>query len=143
MLIETATVIHYQDGIALVQCYAKSACGSCAARSHCGSKALSSLSGEKSAPRFELKINQPLKAGDMIKLGLAEHKLINAIFWLYGIPLMTLLLSAMVLSSYLTNELQIAMGMLFLTACSFVCVKKVLARKPILEFTPIFLGKID
>lgn len=39
MMIEQATVIQYQNGIARVQCQAKSSCGSCVAQSHCGSKA--------------------------------------------------------------------------------------------------------
>ena len=59
MLVEIATVVHYENGIAQVQCSAKSACGSCAAQKGCGTKALSALAGEKTAPQFELTVNEP------------------------------------------------------------------------------------
>lgn len=62
MMIEKAMVLSYENGKALVQCYAKSGCGGCAAQNHCGSKALSGLSGEKTAPRFEIQVDQALKA---------------------------------------------------------------------------------
>lgn len=141
MMIEQATVLSYQNGVALVQCYAKSGCGSCAAQSHCGSKALSGLSGEKTAPRFELKVNEPLKAGDQIQLGLAENTLLLSVFWMYCVPLMVLIASTLLFSAISANELLVASGSIFFTACSFFVVKKITSQQSLTKFTPIFLGK--
>lgn len=141
MMIEQATVLSYQNGVALVQCYAKSGCGSCAAQSHCGSKALSGLSGEKTAPQFELKVDEPLKAGDQIQLGLAENTLLLSVFWVYCVPLMVLITSTLIFSAISANELIVASGVIFLTACSFFVVKKITSRQSLTKFTPIFLGK--
>lgn len=141
MMIEQATVLSYKNGVALVQCYAKSGCGSCAAQSHCGSKALSGLSGEKTAPRFELKVDEPLQEGDQIQLGLAEHTLLLSVFWVYCVPLMVLIASTLIFSAISANELIVASGVIFLTACSFWGVKKITSRQSLTKFTPVFLGK--
>ena len=141
MMIEQATVLSYQNGKALVQCYAKSGCGGCAAQNHCGSKALSGLSGEKTAPRFEIKVDQALKAGDQIQLGLAENTLLMSVFWVYCVPLMVLIGSTLLFSALFSNELLVASGVIFLTACSFWAVKLATAHQPLTKFTPIFLGK--
>lgn len=113
MMIEQATVLSYQNGKALVQCYAKSGCGGCAAQNHCGSKALSGLSGEKTAPRFEIKVDQALKAGDQIQLGLAENTLLMSVFWVYCVPLMVLIGSTLLFSALFNNELLVASGVIF------------------------------
>lgn len=141
MMIEKATVLSYENGKALVQCYAKSGCGGCAAQNHCGSKALSGLSGEKTAPRFEIKVDQALKAGDQIQLGLAENTLLMSVFWVYCVPLMVLIGSTLLFSALFSNELLVASGVIFLTACSFWAVKLATAHQPLTKFTPIFLGK--
>ena len=115
MMIEQATVLSYQNGKALVQCYAKSGCGGCA--------------------------DQALKAGDQIQLGLAENTLLMSVFWVYCVPLMVLIGSTLLFSALFSNELLVASGVIFLTACSFWAVKLVTAHQPLTKFTPIFLGK--
>lgn len=142
MMIEQASVVSYKNGIALVQCYAKSGCGSCAAQSDCGSKALSGLSGEKQAPRFELNVNEPLNPGDLIQLGLTENTLLLSVFWVYCVPLIVLIASTLLLSAIFTHELLVASGSIFLTACSFFVVKNITTRQSLTKFTPIFLGKV-
>lgn len=90
MMIEQATVLEYKNGVALVQCYAKSSCGGCIAQSSCGSKALSALVGEKQAPIFRIAVDEPLNIGDQIKLGLSENMLLKSVFLIYGLPLLVL-----------------------------------------------------
>lgn len=141
MIVENATVISYQNGVALVQCYAKSACGGCAAQASCGTKALSGLAGEKFAPRFEIAVSQPLVAGEQIQLGLPENTLLSSVFWLYCVPLMALVLSAVGFSLIFTNELWVASGIFVCTGLAFLGVKKWVARKQQAHFSPIFLGK--
>ncbi|QBQ62976.1 transcriptional regulator [Actinobacillus indolicus] len=142
MMIEQATVIGYQNGVALVQCQAKAGCGSCVANQSCGTKALSALAGEKFAPQFELSVETPLQIGDKIEIGLAEQSLLLSVFWLYVIPLIALIISALVLSQWIQNELWVALGIFIATALTFLWVKKTVSKKSQAQFIPVFLRKI-
>ncbi len=142
MMIEQATVLRYHNGIATVQCYAKSGCGGCSAQDGCGVKSLSALAGEKRAPQFELAVDQPLNEGDRIEIGLAEKSVLYSVFWLYGVPLMTILTSALLLSHRIENELVVALGILVCTAVTFLLIKKKMGQKAQREFIPVFLRKV-
>lgn len=143
MMIEQAEVIRYQNGIATVQCQAKSGCGSCSGQTGCGTKSLSALAGEKTAPQFELPVNQPLAVGDMIELGLAERSLLQGVLWLYGLPLLVLIASSLLLSHWIENELMVALLILLCTATTFFMIKKRLARTAQGDFEPIFVRKVE
>lgn len=142
MMVEKATVLDYQNGVATVQCYAKAGCGSCAGGASCGTKSLSALAGEKKAPQFELKVNQPLEIGDEIELGLTEARLLLSVFWLYGIPLFVVLASSLFFSQWINNELVVALLMLFSTVTAYSFIKKILSRKLKNGITPVFLRKV-
>ncbi|QLB21349.1 transcriptional regulator [Vespertiliibacter pulmonis] len=142
MMIERATVLHYQNGVAIVQCYAKSGCGGCAGETSCGTKALSALAGEKFAPRFEVKVNEILRPGDQIELGLAEKSLFFSLFWLYGLPLMVILASSLLFSQWIHNELLVALLILVTTAITFFTIKKILSRNIKSDIVPQFVRKI-
>lgn len=72
MLIETAVVTEYRNGIAKVRCETKKGCSGCAAQASCGAAVLSELNGSSNQGEllFELKVDQPLKIGQMIEIGL-------------------------------------------------------------------------
>lgn len=142
MMIEQATVITYHKGVATVQCQAKSGCGGCAGQASCGTKSLSALAGEKFAPQFELKVDQPLTAGDRIELGLAERSLLVSVFWLYLLPLLVVIASSLLFSQWIENELIVALLMLICTATTFWVIKKRLAQHIQSEFVPVFVRKI-
>lgn len=142
MMIEQATVLAYQNGIATVQSHAKQGCGGCSATSGCGTKALSALSGEKQAPQFQLPVSEPLKSGDKIEIGLAEQRLLSAILWLYGLPLLSLLLSALLFSTLLENELAVLAMMLLSTAAVFILIKRKMKKMHQAAFTPVFVRKL-
>ena len=85
MMIEQATVLSYQNGKALVQCYAKSGCGGCAAQNHCGSKALSGLSGEKSRSSLKSRRSNPARFGRKYAFNervLGLLRAFNGTYWL-------------------------------------------------------------
>lgn len=143
MMIERATVLEYQNGVAIVQCYAKSSCGGCAAQSACGTKALSALAGEKIAPRFSIAVDEPLKVGDSIQLGLSENTLLKSVFLIYGIPLLVLVMTAVGFSQFFANELIVLFIMLLSTGISFWAVRKLINKhSKRANFSPIFLGKV-
>ncbi|AUI65455.1 MULTISPECIES: SoxR reducing system RseC family protein [Glaesserella] len=142
MMVEQATVIGYQNGIAKIQCQAKSGCGGCSANYSCGTKALSALAGEKFAPQFELSVDVPLNIGDRIEIGMAEQSLLLSVFWLYVIPLLVVIVSTLVLSQWIHNELWVALGILLSIVITFFWVKKKIAQKAQAQFIPVFLRKI-
>lgn len=143
MIVEEATVVEYRNGIAIVQCYAKSGCGGCASKVACGTKALSALAGEKIAPRFRIAVDEPLNVGDKIQLGLAENTLLKSVFLIYGIPLFILIITAVGFSQFFANELIVLFVMLLFTGISFWAVKKLIdKRSQQANFSPIFLGKV-
>lgn len=142
MMIEQATVIGYRNGVATVQCFAKQGCGGCSAQSACGTKALSALAGEKQAPQFSLPVSEPLAIGDRIEIGLEERSLLRSVFWLYVIPLMVLIGSALLFSTWIENELVVAMGMFIVTFLAFFIIKKRMLTWAESQFSPSFVRKI-
>lgn len=142
MMIERATVLYYQNGIATVQCYAKSGCGGCAGETSCGTKALSALAGEKFAPQFDIKVNEILQAGDQIELGLAEKSLFFSLFWLYGLPLVVILVSSLLFSQWIDNELLVALLIVVTTVATFFTIKKILSRNLKSDIVPQFVRKV-
>lgn len=142
MMVETATVICYRNGLATVQCSSKSACGGCVAKESCGTKSLSSLAGEKWAPQFELKVNEPLVVGEQIQIGLAERTLLHSVFWIYVVPLFVLILSVVGFSQLFTNELWVVLAMCICMSGTFIGIKKMTSKIQESKFTPVFLGRI-
>ncbi|WP_301098937.1 SoxR reducing system RseC family protein [Otariodibacter sp.] len=142
MMLEYATVVNYTNGIATVVCEHKSGCGSCASSGTCGTQTLSALAGEKSALEFDLKVNQPLSIGDKIEIGLTERNLLLSVFGMYGIPLIVFIGSALLFSQWIENELVVALIMFITTASLFAGMKKILQKKSMGQFIPVFLRKI-
>ncbi|ABN73500.1 SoxR reducing system RseC family protein [Actinobacillus pleuropneumoniae] len=142
MMIETATVVDYQSGIATVQCSAKSACGGCAARNSCGTKSLSALTGEKFAPQFKLSVDMPLTVGDKVQIGLPEQTLLLSVFLIYCVPLFVLVLSAVIFSQLFANELFVALFMLISVSMTFWNIRRIMYKKRESEFTPVFLRRL-
>ncbi|EXI62911.1 transcriptional regulator [Mannheimia granulomatis] len=143
MMMEQATVVAYKSGVAVVQCYAKRGCGGCSANSMCGTTALSALVGEKTAPKFSIKVDEPLQIGDEIKLGLPENTLLESVGLIYGLPLFVLIMTAVIFSQFFANELIVLLTMLLFTGITFWAVKKCIdKRSRQAHFSPIFLGKV-
>ncbi|QIW15987.1 transcriptional regulator [Pasteurellaceae bacterium RH1A] len=141
MMVETATVVAYREGIATVQCQAKSGCGGCSAQSGCGTKSLSALVGERFAPRFELEVPEVLEVGDKVQLGLPEQTLLRGIMWIYCLPLLALVASSLLLSQFIEQELWVALGIVACTGLSFFVARQKLRAEKARQFEPIYLGK--
>ena len=142
MMIEHATVIAYQQGVATVQCHAKSGCGGCSAKASCGVKSLSGLAGEKFAPQLEVAVSQPLKMGDTIEIGLQERSLLYSVMWLYCVPLMVIIFSTLLFSSIFQHELAVAGAVFGCTGFAFIAIKKIIAQQNQGEFIPVFVRKL-
>lgn len=67
MVKEWATVVHWQQGRALLRYGSSSGCGSCQARAACGSYLLNKI-GPETVHQLELPVEQPLVVGQKWKL---------------------------------------------------------------------------
>ena len=74
MIKEWATVVSWQNGVALVHCDVKASCSSCASRAGCGSRVLNKL-GPQTSHTLSVPCEQPLSAGQKVELGIAESSL--------------------------------------------------------------------
>lgn len=89
MIKEWATVISWQNGVALVSCDVKASCNSCASRAGCGSRVLNKL-GPQTTHTISVPSDQPLVAGQKVELGIAEGSLLGSAMLVYLSPLMGL-----------------------------------------------------
>lgn len=77
MIKEWATVVSWQNGIALVSCDVKASCNSCASRAGCGSRVLNKL-GPQTSHTISVPSEQPLVAGQKVELGITEGSLLSS-----------------------------------------------------------------
>ena len=89
MIKEWATVVSWQNGIALVSCDVKASCNSCASRAGCGSRVLNKL-GPQTSHTISVPSEQPLVAGQKVELGIAEGSLLSSAMLVYLSPLVGL-----------------------------------------------------
>ncbi len=102
MIEETGRVISCEGGYAWIETERKSACSSCSANKGCGTGVISKVySGRFSRIKALNSVNAA--AGDRVVLGLAEDALVRGSLAVYGLPLLTLLLMAL-LGSAVADE---------------------------------------
>lgn len=89
MIKEWATVISWQNGVALVSCDVKASCNSCASRAGCGSRVLNKL-GPQTTHTISVPSDQSLVAGQKVELGIAEGSLLGSAMLVYLSPLVGL-----------------------------------------------------
>jgi len=89
MIKEWATVVSWQEGVALVSCDVKASCNSCASRPGCGSRVLNKL-GPQTSHTISVPSEEPLVAGQKVELGIAEGSLLGSAMLVYLSPLVGL-----------------------------------------------------
>ena len=89
MIKEWATVVSWQNGVALVSCDVKASCSSCATRAGCGSRVLNKL-GPQTTHTLSVPSEQPLVKGQKVELGIAEASLLGSAMLVYLSPLVGL-----------------------------------------------------
>ena len=89
MIKEWATVVSWQNGVALVSCDVQASCSSCASRAGCGSRVLNKL-GPQATHTLSVPSEQPLVKGQKVELGIAEASLLGSAMLVYLSPLVGL-----------------------------------------------------
>lgn len=89
MIKEQATVVSLSGDRAEVQMQRQSACSHCEMSHGCGTGAIGRLLGKRSKP-VEIKVDQNLKPGDQVEIGLPDKAFLRAGLLIYGLPLLGL-----------------------------------------------------
>jgi sigma-E factor negative regulatory protein RseC len=102
MIKEKATVISRSGDLAEVQMQRQSACSHCEMSQGCGTGAIGRLLGKRSKP-VEIKVDQDLKPGDQVEIGLPDKAFLRAGLLIYGMPLLGLFIGLMLAESIGSN----------------------------------------
>lgn len=94
MIKERAIVIGLSGNIAEVQTKRQIACSQCEAGRGCGIGAIGRLFGKRNKP-IKIKVDQDLKPGDQIEIGLSDKAFLRAGLLIYGTPLLSLFIGLM------------------------------------------------
>ena len=99
MIEEQAFIIALSDNNALVEIKRQSSCNSCDAQASCGTSSLSQLFGKRPS-QFNLSLNHcdiqdKLKVGDVIMIGLEDLSYLKASLLIYLLPIVFMFLFAL------------------------------------------------
>lgn len=109
MIKEWATVVSWNNGIALVSCDVKASCNSCASRAGCGSRVLNKL-GPQTSHTISVPCEQPLVEGQKVELGIAEGSLLTSAVLVYLSPLVGLFVMGGVFQMLFGTDLSAMFG---------------------------------
>jgi sigma-E factor negative regulatory protein RseC len=127
MMKEWATVVSWQQGVALLRCEPKAGCGSCTARSGCGARALNELVPE-SEHHLRLPIAQPLEPGQRVEVGIAEGSLLRSAMLVYMTPLLGVMLGGGLLQWVFGSDSAAALGALLGGGAAFLLARSLAKR---------------
>ena len=94
MIEEQAIVIQTRGNHVEIKMQRQSACNHCDLNRGCGTGAIGRLLGHRSKPLI-IETSLPLKMGDQVVLGMPDSSFLTASLLIYGLPLFTLVCSAM------------------------------------------------
>ncbi|ATM94817.1 SoxR reducing system protein RseC [Yersinia frederiksenii] len=127
MMKEWATVISWQNGVALLRCEPHSGCGSCNARSGCGSHLLNEL-GPESEHQLKIAISQPLEPGQKVEVGISEGSLLRSASLVYLTPLAGLIAGGALFQALFITDAFTALGSILGAGLGFLLARTLAAR---------------
>ena len=96
-LFSEGRVVGIEKGFILVETQRQSACGGCHSESGCGTSALAKLFSKTGSAPIKMVNHLHAKQGDRVLLKLDESRLVLHAFMAYGLPLIGLFVSAILL----------------------------------------------
>ncbi|CNH48766.1 SoxR reducing system protein RseC [Yersinia intermedia] len=127
MMKEWATVISWQDGVALLRCEPQSGCGSCNARTGCGSHLLNEL-GPESEHQLQIAISQPLEPGQKVEVGISEGSLLRSASLVYLTPLAGLIVGGGLFQTLFITDAFTALGAILGAGLGFLLARTLASR---------------
>lgn len=123
MIEEYAVVIEREDHLALVEIERRTACGLCGQKRGCGNATWGKLLGHQSqAIRAKNEIGA--KVGDGVVVGIDERILLSTVFYLYVVPLLSMLIAAVLADIAFDNEFYVILAAALGLVSGFLWVKR-------------------
>ncbi|MFT5504064.1 MAG: sigma-E factor negative regulatory protein RseC [Gammaproteobacteria bacterium] len=97
MIIEQAKVTRIVTSGVEVELLNQSGCEQCELQSGCGTGAIGKLLGNRQKPLF-VSARPGMRVGDKLKIGVTEHSLYLVCLLMYGMPLVSMIISAIILT---------------------------------------------
>lgn len=127
MIKEWATVISWQQGVAVLRCETPSSCGQCQSRSRCGATALNAL-GPQAAHQLEIAVAQPLQPNQRVEIGISEVTLLRAAFMVYMLPLFGVILAGGLAQWWLGSDIAATLGAIAGGGLGFLAARRMAKR---------------
>lgn len=127
MMKQWATVVSWHQGVARLRCEPKAGCGNCTARSGCGARALNELV-PKTEHQLQVRIEQPLKPGQRVEVGITESSLLRSAMLVYLTPLLGMILGGSLLQYWLGTDASAALGALLGGGAAFMLARSLAQR---------------
>jgi len=145
MIEEVVEVVAIEDEYLILQSNRKSSCQSCSVQKGCGTSVLSQWLGKKMS-HFRIENTTNSSVGDQLIVGISENGLLMGSFFVYFLPLVSLILGALMADLMLEGQLDNrdlwvgASGFLGLGVGIGMC-RKLLNRSSYSQLAPVILRK--
>lgn len=127
MIKEWATVVSWQQGIAVVRYDRKTGCCNCNAGFDCSIPTLNELVPQNEHP-LQIPNHQLLKPGQRVEVGIAEGALLRSAMLVYMMPLLGMMLGGILLQYWLGTDAFAALGTLLGGGVAFILVRSLVYR---------------
>jgi sigma-E factor negative regulatory protein RseC len=123
MIEEFAVVTKRIDDHVMLEIERRTACGLCGQKRGCGNATWGKLLGHDS---HEFPADNPINAnvGDSVVVGIDEHIVLSSAFYLYVVPLITLLVATVLADTFFNNEFYVMLAAAFGLLLGFAWVKR-------------------
>jgi len=122
MIEEYAIVTERVDDFALIEIERRTACGLCGQKRGCGNATWGKLLGHKSQT-IRAKNEIGAKVGDSVVVGIDERALLSTVFYLYIVPLLSMLIAAVLADITFDNEFYVILAAASGLVLAFLWVK--------------------
>lgn len=142
MIEEIGTVVAVEGRFVWVETQVKTTCGSCKASDACPTSTVAKAFTPK-PEHIYLEVPCELAIGQQVKLGVSESALLYASMMVYIVPLLTIIVSASLMSIVVPDIHELlALGVSLLAALGSFWWASAYSKKPQnkRKFTPVFLG---
>lgn len=109
MIEEYAVITRRMDDHVMLEIERRTACGLCGQKRGCGNATWGRLLGHDSH-EFPAENAINAKVGDSVVVGIDENVVLSSAFYLYVVPLITMLLGAVLADTLLDNELYVTLS---------------------------------
>lgn len=146
MIEETARVVAVENDQLLLEAQTKSSCGDCSVRQGCGTSVLSNWVGRRFT-RFRAANTVDARVGDEVVVGLAEAAMLKGSVFVYLLPLLAMITSAVAVDSLLAADAWSRELLVLLAAASGFASMLVISRRFLssaansARLTPVVLRK--